>query len=358
MHMSTGRHRLRLTPTEALVSAGGPVFLGFQNLLMRIPAGGVLIVALFFAIAGLARAEALSPLEMLDIDTRAMIAAAACVVPPDAQQYVDPDHKNFTPTRALSYLETNQDGHYAASTVNGGLQIYYTILRHEDEAAAAKGLAAWTASGDAPKALGWGGHFAAFYRGQGLLGVAMAGGGIVARGQSGRWHFEVSVTPEELSINPAADDAAILAVAADAMRLLAAKAEKYWLFEHALVVELEMAGQVSRLAPGQPFQIPLKTEGETEAVFILQVQGSGKGMPGIRYAASLSGPLAGTAEFIQDGARQKTLSVEVSSISGDPVRLVWVFPPTTNAGVAPLLDGGDLGLRLKVEAKLPPKALP
>lgn len=342
--MSSGNNRPRLTRTGAFVSA--------------FVANCGVIAMLLLALAGMARADDRHPLELLDIDMRARIAAAACVARPDDQNFLDPDHKSFTPSRALSYLDTNQDGHYAASTVQGSLQIYYTILRHEDEAAAANGLDAWKASGDSPVALGWGGNFAAFYRGQGLLGVAMQGGGIVARGQSGRWHFEVNVTPGGFSINPPADDAAILAAAVDAMRLLAAKAEVYWLFEKALVVQLEVAGNAMRLAPGQKFQIPLKSEGETEATFVLQVQESGNGVPGIRYAASLSGPLAGTAEFLKDGARQKTLSVEASSISGDPVRLIWVFPPTTSQSVAPLLDGGDLGLSLNVEAKLPPTVLP
>jgi hypothetical protein len=315
---------------------------------------GVATLILILLSVGPGRADAIDGLE---VDLRARLAVAASAYSLAEAPALDPDSPSFAPNTVGSYLETDADGHYASGTFKDGMQISFTLLRHADDAAAVAGLEAWKASGDAPVLLDWGGSFPVFRRGQGLLGVSMLGAGSVARGQSGRWHFEVSVVPQNSA--PGSDTGASeLAVLADAMRTLSANALRYRVFPRELVVAVAIGGSSRRLAPGQSFQVPLQMEGDTEASFTLQVLDGGKPVEAVRYRVTLAGTLAAAAKYVEGGSRAARTEIETASPTGEPVVLTWAFPPVTSPEVARMIDEGDTSLSLAVEARLPPKVLP
>jgi hypothetical protein len=297
-------------------------------------------------------------LDGVPVEVRAQLAVAASAFSVAEAPALDPDSPNFAPNTVASYLETNQDGNYSASTVRNGLQVDYTLLRHASEREAATALEAWKATGDATIPLDWGGSFPAFRRGQGLLGISMLDASIVARGQSGPWHFEISVTPQDDSSPGSEAGPKELGAAAEAMRALAANATRYRVFPRELRIEIEVAGSSRHLAPGERFQIPLQADAETMASFKLQVLDGGKPVRGIRYQAHLSGALSSLAELEDGGTMRRATSIDASSPDGEAVALKWRFPPATSKELAPLLDKGDLSLALSVEARTPPEVLP
>lgn len=320
----------------------------------RVALAGVATLILVLLSVGPGRADAIDALE---VDLRARLAVAASAYSLAEAPALDPDSPSFAPNTVGSYLETDADGHYVSGTFKDGMQISFTLLRFPDDAVAATGLETWMASGDPPVPLDWGGSFAVFRRGQGLLGVSMLGAGSVARGQSGRWHFEVSVVPK--SGAPGSETgAAELAVLADAMRTLAANALRYRVFPRELVVAVATGGASRRLAPGQSFQVPLQTDVETEASFTIQVLDGGKPVEAVRYRVTLTGTLAAAAQYVESGSRAARTEIETTSPTGEPIVLTWAFPPVTSPEVARMIDEGDTSLSLAIEARLPPKVLP
>jgi hypothetical protein len=296
-------------------------------------------------------------LDAVPLDTRARLTVAASAYPPQEEPRLDPENPDFAPNLAADYLLTNEDGHYAASTFRGPFEVHFTLIRFADEKASAAGLEAWKATGDSPVPLDWGGDFAMFRRGQGLLGISMLGAGSVARGHSGRWHFEVSATPQGNSPGGGAD-ADEIAILVEATRTLAANASRYRIFPRELVVEYAVAGDLKRLAKGHRLQVPLKAGEETMARFRLQVLDDGNPVESIAYTLEIGGALADVAELIEGGSKSKRTIVEANSPDGAPVEIAFVFPPATSENVARLVDAGDLSLSLAVEARTAPTVLP
>jgi hypothetical protein len=311
-----------------------------------------LLMLAFLLGPGPALADAL---DEVPLDTRARLAAAASAYPPDQAPSLDPASAGFAPDSATNYLETDQDGHYGSSTFEGDFQVHFTVIRFPDAQAAAAGLETWKGAGDAVTPLDWDGRFPAFRRGQGLLGLSMLGGGTVARGQSGRWHFEVSAVPQGApgqETGPAELEAVVAA-----LWRLAENATLYRLSRE-LTVDYTVAGQTRRLREREPFQIPLQAGEETEARLRLQLLDDGRPVGGITYRVELGGPLADLAELVQDGARSRRVAVEAHSTDGSPVEMSFVFPPAISVELSRLIDSGELSVSLAVEARTPETVLP
>ncbi len=294
---------------------------------------------------GLAAADAL---DGVPLETRARLAVAASAYPPGEAPDLDPASPSFAPDTAADYLESDSDGLAAVSLVHNGHRVTFSLLRFPDSDAAAAAMQGWKANGDAVIPLGWGGRFEAFRRGQGLLGIGLAGAGIVARGQSGRWHFEVGVQAEP-GATPASSE---VDEAIEAMKTLAANAVRYRLFPRELSVEYQIAGgSAKRLAAGQRLQLPLSPDSETSAVISLQVLDDGNPVKPVSYRVELTGSLASLAELEQDGSRARQASAEVQSADGSPAKVTFVFPPATDDEALELLDAETASLALKVEAR-------
>lgn len=296
-------------------------------------------------------------LDAVPVDQRAQLAVAACAYPPAEAPSIDPDSNTFNPGSAANYLNTAEDGLYSVSIQRGDFEIYYTLIRFADEKEAEAGMAAWKSSGEVAIPVDWGGSFPVFRRGQGILGVSMMGAGSVARGQSGRWHFEVSVAPKGLGPGVAVSDAEIAAVA-EAMKLLAFNATKYRIFPRDLIVEYQAGGEMKRLLPGDPLQVPLSADAEAEARFRLQVLDGGKPVEKVRYTLEITGALAGVASYLDGGSKVKRTLVETTSEDGAPVEIAFVFPPATSAEMSRLLDRDDLSISMSVKAETAPTVLP
>jgi hypothetical protein len=323
---------------------------GRRGRLAFVPFSLLLLALLLIPATALADA-----LDEVPLDTRARLAAAASAYPPDQAPVLDPASAGFSPNAAANYLDTDQDGHYGSSTFEGNFQVYFTVIRFADSGTAAAGLETWKAAGEPVTPLDWGGRFAAFRRGQGLLGISMLGGGTVARGQSGRWHFEVSAVPQGAP-GQETGTAEIEAVIS-ALRRLAGNATLYRLSRE-LTVDYTVAGQTKRLRENEPFQIPLQAGDETEARLRLQLLDDGQPVSGIAYRVELGGPLADLAELVQDGARARRPLAEALSVSGEPIELSFIFPPATSTELSRLIDSGALSLSLAVEARTPSTVLP
>lgn len=315
-----------------------------------------IVLTLVAGFAATPRAQA-DVLDAVPVDQRAQLAVAACAYAAAEAPSLDPDSNTFNPGSAANYLNTAEDGLYSVSIQRGNFEIYYTLIRFADEKEAEAGMATWKSSGEVAIPVDWGGAFPVFRRGQGILGVSMMGAGSVARGQSGRWHFEVSVAPKGLGPGVAVSDAEIAAVA-EAMKLLAFNAAKYRIFPRDLIVEYQSGGEMKRLMPGDPLQVPLRSDGDAEARFRLQVLDGGKPVEKVRYTLEITGALATVASYLDGGSKVKRTLVETSSEDGSPVEIAFVFPPTTSAEVSKLLDGDDLSISMSVKAQTAPTVLP
>jgi hypothetical protein len=303
--------------------------------------------------AGEARADTL---DGVSIDRRAQLAVAASAYPPDEAPDLVPSSPTFAPDTAPAYLETDEDGRYGVSLVRDSYRVSFTILRFDDQDSAAAGFESWKSSGDSATPLDWGGSFPAFRRGQGLLGIGLAGAGLVARGQSGRWHFEVTAR-SEAGATPSGSE---LEAGIAAMKAIADNARLYRLFPRDLVVVYRVAGgEATRLPPGARFQVPIEPDGETQAVFTLQVLDDGEPVPAVDYTVALSGALAGVAEVEQGGNRTKGSIAEAASPNGQAVDVTFVFPPALDEEVSTLMQEEEAGtLELKVEARVSQGVLP
>jgi hypothetical protein len=303
----------------------------------------------FAALFSTVSASLADALDGVPLDMRARLAVAASAYPPDEAPHLHPAAADFTPDAAPDYLETDGRDQFGASTGRNNYLVHFTILGFADGKAAAAALEGWKQQGNATEPLPWGGGFAAFRRGAGLLGMGLAGAGVTARGQSGPWHFEIQVTPQPRN---SGDD---LGAAVAAMKTLAANAKLYRLFPRRLVVSFEVAGRVTELSAGMPFRVPLLPDEEVPAVFALQVLDEGKPVSPVDYKLELSGPLAAVAELDRDGERVRTGLAETSSGDGEPARITFVFPPAVSEELSAILDAEEAStMRLRVEARINP----
>lgn len=336
-------------PRIAAFDATGPFRRGLSRKVVRCWAAAVALLA----VPTPAYADSL---DAVSVDDRARLAVAACAYPPSEAPVLDPDNPQFNPKAAAGYLETNQDGNYGSSTTQDRIEIAYSLLRYPDAQEAAAALNSWQQSGDPTKPLDWGGSFPVSWRGQGLLGIGMAGGGIVARGQSGRWHFQVSARGSVFDANASAGE---MASAIKAMQTLAENAKRYRLFPRELTVKYQVAKQAPRrLGAGEKFQLPLSPEGEARATFSLQVLDGARPVENVGYKVKLSGALAPLAELEQNGSRLHRAFAEAQSSNGEPITLTWIFPPAISKKLETIIDRGDLSLTLAVEARPAPTVLP
>jgi hypothetical protein len=179
------------------------------------------------------------PLDKVGLDSRARLAVAACAYQPSEAPVLDPNSPSFNPDAVGEYLETNEDGNYGVSVNRDGVAISYSLLRFPNDIDAAGGLRDWQETGERTTVLDWGGSFPAFWRPQ-----ESPKGGVVARGQAGRWHLVISsrnTRPGDSSQTKEVD------AAIEAMRALSDNAKRFQIFSRDLATQYQIEGSPRRL---------------------------------------------------------------------------------------------------------------
>jgi hypothetical protein len=326
-------------------------------MIASIPYRRILFIAMVVAFleAGVARADKLGE---LPLEVRAALAAAVTANPVDKNPGLDYEKPTFDPAGPGRYLKTYNPGKlYAVQISEGSHNFYLTIEQFKDEAEAAAAFKSWVSDSDSSKQLDWPEvGFPVYSRGAGLLGIAGSGMGTDLRGQSGFWHFEVSVVTQAAGRSTGGVESDEVAAARPHLLRLIENARRYRLFPYELVIEYTAPGrQALRLMGGQPFNLPLSSTEQTAAVFDVKVVGGdGTELPKAKFKVQLTGPLARFAKADRDGNVTLSPIQEFDDRGSAEVR--WQFPSLRDqdlsAAIGDLPKNGD-DLSLQVEATFP-----